>query len=180
MLITTSRNPTHFLRRVSNIISLSFPNSQKMNRGSLSLKNLFAYCKNKEFSRLLIFQRTSENDRVIAKAYSIEEKPQSIEATIELRDVISLSKHDKKNRVVIESVQLKFSREVNESKKGKITDFFQDIIKASQHSHDRKVLTIFFRQEKQNYLIGQAVRGISSISDPLYTIHILTECGNNE
>lgn len=180
MLITTSRNPTHFLRRVSKIVSFSIPNSQKMNRGSLNLRELFAYCKNMHFSRLLIFQRTSEKDRIIAKAYSIQEKPQLVEATIEISDVIPLYKHGKKIRVAIEKVQLKFSQEVNESKKEKILEFFQDIIQNSNNSHEKKVLTILFRQENQNYYIGQAIQGISSISKPLYTIHILTECGKNE
>ncbi len=180
MLITTSRNPTHYLRRVSKIISLSFPNSQRLNRGSLNLSKIFAYCWNNQISRLLILQGTKKEDLIIVKAYVIGKKPQSIDATIKLTNIVSLRKHDKKRRIMVEKVHLEFSEEVNEVIQEKILDFFRCVIQDSKRFRTRKLLTISFSQKKPNFLIGIAVQQDSSVSLPLYNIHISTECGNNE
>lgn len=182
MLITTSRDPTHHLRRVSKIISLSIPNSQRMNRGSLSLHKLFTYCWNKQISRLLILQETTkENEKVLVKAYLIGKIPQLIDATVELTDIISLQRQRKKHRITIEKVYLDFSVEVNKIIKERITDFFQYVAQDSNHIISAKnYLTISFRKKNSTSVIGQAVQQNSSKLFPLFNIHISSECVNNE
>jgi hypothetical protein len=151
-----------------------------MNRGSLSLRKIFTYCRNKQIYRLLILQGTKKEDLIIVKAYVIGKKPQSIGATIKLTNIISLRKHDIKHRIMVEKVHLEFSETVNEVIQEKILDFFRYVIQDSKDFRTRKLQTISFSQEKPNYLIGLAVQQGSSVSLPLYTIHISTECGNNE
>ncbi|UCG89980.1 MAG: hypothetical protein JSU57_05830 [Candidatus Heimdallarchaeota archaeon] len=180
MLITTSRDPNHYLRRVSKIIALSFPNSQRMNRGSLSLKKLFSYCWNKQISRLLILQGTAKEDLIIVKAYLIGKIPQLVEATIKLTNIITLQKNRKKHRITVEKVCLDFSEEVNKISKERITDFFQPLVQESEHASSKNFLTIRFRKETRKSLIGQVIQENSSLSLPLYNIHISSECVNNE
>ncbi|MFX1285163.1 MAG: hypothetical protein ACFFB5_16015 [Promethearchaeota archaeon] len=180
MLITTSRDPTQYLRRVSKIITLSFPNSQRMNRGSLSLNKLFTYCWNKQISRLLILQGTTEEGLVSVKAYKIGKIPQLVEATVELSKIISLQKHRKKQRINIEKVCFDFSEEVDKMIKERITDFFQHVFKDSKHISTKNLLTISFRKETKNSLIGQAVLQNLLQSLLLYKIQITSECVNNE
>lgn len=91
-----------------------------------------------------------------------------------------MRKHDKKRRVTIEKVHFDFSEEVNEIIKNRILDFFQHIIQYSKRIHAKKLLTISFRQEKPNLLIGDAIQKDSTMSLYVYTIHISTECGSSE
>lgn len=176
VLITTSRNPTHKLRRVHKILFFSLPNSERVNRGSLSLDKLFNYCWGKRISRLLILENTKEQDLVRIKAYSIEKKPQPVEANITLSNVISLQKHEKKNRIVVEQVHIDFSDEVDELKKDQIRDFFKPMSESKQLD-SKKIISINFKHEYPASLIGIAIYQVSSISVPLFTIHISMNCG---
>ncbi|MFX0208767.1 MAG: hypothetical protein ACFFDT_22485 [Candidatus Hodarchaeota archaeon] len=180
MLITTSRDPTHYLRRVSKIIALSFPTSQRMNRGSLSLKKLLNYCWNKQISRLLILQGTAEEGIISVKAYLIRKIPQLVEVTVELTNIISLQKHRGKDRIKVEKICLDFSEEVSKIVKERITDFFQHIIQDTDQTNAKNLLKISFRKETKNSLIGKAVQHNQSQSLPLYNIQISSECVNNE
>lgn len=180
MLITTSRNPTHSLRRMSKIIAFSVPNSQRLTRGSLSLEKVFRYCWNHQISRLLILQKNSEKDSILVKTYLIGEKPQPINATIRLTDIISLQKHTKTQRIMIEKVKFNFTEKVNKEIKKQILEFFSQIIQNSEHSRSTKLLTISFRKNRSNSLIGHAVQQNSSKPLLLYTIHITSECFNDE
>ncbi|MFX0014644.1 MAG: Brix domain-containing protein [Promethearchaeota archaeon] len=180
MLITTSRNPNHRLRRVSRVISLSFPNSQRMNRGTLSLSRLFTYCWNKKIGNLLILQESDENNAILVKAYSIRNQPQLIDATIRLTNIVSLRKHSKKYRINIERICINFSEDINKLFKDQITDFFHQIIPDSNNVHSKKKLVISFGKDKFNSLIGHAVQQNSTKSLHLFTIHVSSECVNNE
>ncbi|MHA2202248.1 MAG: hypothetical protein ACW991_01030 [Candidatus Hodarchaeales archaeon] len=180
MLITTSRNPTHQLRRMSKIIALSFPNSQRLTRGSLSLDKVFRYCWNQQIFRLLILQKNSGKDSILVKAYSIGEKPQPIKATIKITEMISLQKHNKTQRILIEKVKLDFTDQVNEEIMEQIIDFLSPIIQKAGNKRTKKLLTMSFRKTKSTSLIGHVVQHNSSQSLPLYTIHISSECVNDD
>ncbi|MFX0122880.1 MAG: hypothetical protein ACFFAE_04525 [Candidatus Hodarchaeota archaeon] len=180
MLITTSRNPTHYLRRMSKIIALSIPNSQRLTRGSLNLDKIFRYCRNQQINRLLILQKDSVKGSILVKAYSIETKPQLIKAMIKLTEIISLQKHDKTRRIMIEKVHLNFTDNVNKEEKENIYEFFSPIIHNSGESRSTKLLTISFRKNRSNSLIGHAVQQNLSDSLHLYTIQITPECNNDE
>lgn len=180
MLITTSRNPNHYLRRASKIISLSIPNSQRINRGSLSLNKLFNYCWNKQFTRLIILQGVMDEDSILVKAYLVDKKPQLIDAHIELNNIISIGDYDPKHRIMVDKVTLIFSSKVNEIVKKRIKDFFRQIIQDSRHTHAKKFLAIRFGIEKPNFIKGQAIQQDSPRTIPLYTIHISSPCINNE
>ncbi|UCE12345.1 MAG: hypothetical protein JSV04_09095 [Candidatus Heimdallarchaeota archaeon] len=108
------------------------------------------------------------------KAYSIEKKPQPVEANITLSNIISFNHREKKIRIMVNQVHIEFSDEVDEQKMEKIRYFFKPMIE-SKRIDSRKILQINFRQEHPNSLIGVALYQIPSI--PLYTIHISTNCG---
>jgi len=180
MLITTSRNPNQYLRRVSKVISLSIPNSQRINRGSLSLNKLFIYCWNKQFTKLIILQGVMDEDSILVKAYLVEKKPQLIDAHIELDNIISIRDYDPKHRIIVDEVSLIFSSEINEITKKRIKDFFRQIIQDPRHNHAKKFLVISFGIEKPNFIKGQAIQQDFSRTTLLYTIHISSPCINNE
>lgn len=179
MLITTSRNPTHYLRRICKIISFSIPNSQRLTRGNLNLKEIFRYCWNNKIFRIIILQKHSEKNSILVKAYFIREKPQLINATIKITEMATLKKHNKTQRIMIEKVNLDFTEAVSKEIKKQITLFFSPIIQ-NQRNCSSKILSISFGKNSLNSLIGHAVQHNSSESLPLFKIHITSECKNNE
>jgi rRNA maturation protein Rpf1 len=179
LLITTSRNPSHNLRRMSKIITYSMPKSLRLTRGNLNLNEIFRYCWNHQIFRLLILQKHSENS-ILVKAFSIEEKPRPIQATIKLSDIITLQKHVKPQRIMIERVKIEFKGKLGKKIKKNILDFFLPITQNAEPNHSTKLLTISFEKNSSDSLIGHAVLQNSSMSPPLYTIHINSVCNSYE
>ncbi|MHA2328666.1 MAG: hypothetical protein ACXACR_09105, partial [Candidatus Hodarchaeales archaeon] len=155
-LITTSRKPSHFLRRASKVISLSLPNSQKFTRGSTNLKEIFVYCWNMQIPRLIILQETPNSDIISISAYSIDKKSQFYDSSIKISNVLKLQKKDKKKRILVERVSLVFSDDVNMIHKRRISKFFQPITKFSKSCETKRVLKIHFTQEGTNRIKGLA------------------------
>ncbi|MFW9905569.1 MAG: hypothetical protein ACFFFH_14600 [Candidatus Thorarchaeota archaeon] len=179
LLITTSRNPSHRLRRVSKIVTYSIPKSQRLTRGNLSLDDIFRYCWNHQIFRLLILQKYSKNS-ILIKAFSIEKKPRPIKATIKLSEIVTPQKHDKTQRIMIEKVKIEFKENLREELRKCLLDFFSPITQNLEHNHSTKLLTISFESNSTGTLLGHAVQQGSSMPLPLYTIHITLECNNNE
>ncbi|MFX1515827.1 MAG: hypothetical protein ACFFC6_05915 [Promethearchaeota archaeon] len=180
MLITTSRNPTHYLRRMSKIIALSIPSSQRLTRGNLNLSEIFRYCWNHQILRLLILQKYSDKNSIFVKAYSIEEKPRLINATIKITEIVTLQKHDKTQRIMIKKLKLAFTDQISKGIKQQITDFFSPTIQSLGNNDLSKLLTINFEKTSFHSVIGHAVQQNVSKSLPLFKIHIASECNNNE
>lgn len=172
VLITTSRNPTHFLRRAAKILSYSFPNSQKLNRGTLNLKQLKYFCWNQKIARLIILQRNQKDKTINIQIYSIEKEVKAINAAIQLFDLITLQKHDKKTRIMVDKVKLEFSNEIHPPIKNRLIRILKPITQFSRPTNARKLLTINFKPETSETLIGTAIQKYSSISLHLYTLHI--------
>lgn len=179
LLITTCRNPSHNLRRISKILTYSLPKSQRLTRGNLSLNDIFRYCWNHRIFRLLVLQKHSENS-ILIKAFSIGEKPRPIQATIKLSEVVIPKKHVKTQRIMIEKVKIEFKGKMKEEIRKYLLDFFLPITQNSIHNHTTKLLTISFEMSSSDSLIGYAVQQNSSMPLPLYTIHITLESNSNE
>ncbi|MFX1505150.1 MAG: hypothetical protein ACFFDC_03455 [Promethearchaeota archaeon] len=179
LLITTSRNPSHKLRRISKIINYSIPKSQRLTRGNLSLSDIFRYCWNHQISRLIILQKHSKNS-LLVKAFSIEDKPRPIHATIRLSEIVTLQKHVKTQRILIEKVNIEFKSKLRKEIRKYILDFFSPITQNLEPNHSTKLLIISFEKTSSDSLIGHAVQQNSSMPLPLYTIHITLECNNDE
>lgn len=178
-LITTSRNPSHFLRRTSNILAYSLPNSQRMNRGSLNLKQLFNYCWNRKIPRLFILQNSSKGrDVVTVKAYLIAEDIQVVGLIIELSEIIALKRHDKKTRIVVEQLKLNFSKSIEMKLKDNVIKIFNPFIHSSSTESPRYSLSIDFSQESPCEIIGNAIQHSFSSNLHIYTLHI-SSCGIN-
>jgi hypothetical protein len=62
-LITTSRNPSHFLRRTSNILAYSLPNSQRMNSAEdIQVVGLII-----ELSEIIALKRHDKKTRIVVE-----------------------------------------------------------------------------------------------------------------
>ncbi|MFX0182970.1 MAG: hypothetical protein ACFE95_07815 [Candidatus Hodarchaeota archaeon] len=172
VLITTSRNPTHFLRRAAKILSLSFPNSQKLNRGTLNQKQLNNFCWNQKIPRLIILQRNQKDQTINVRIYSIDKEVKVINAAIQLFDLILLQKHERNKRIMVDTVKLEFSKNINPQIKSRLIKIFKPIIQYSDPINARKLLTIYFKSKTSKTLIGSAIQKVSSVSLHLYTLHI--------
>ncbi len=172
ILITTSLNPPHFLRRASKVLAFSLPNSKKINRGSLSLKYLFSYCWNLKISRLLILQKAKSDNTAMIKAYSIDEKVEKINLIIELSDIISLRKHDKNTRIVIDRVQLEFFDNRELLMKSSMLNLFKPILEIKTIPEGSKTLTIMIKPESSTSIIGTAIQKGTKGNLSLYTLKI--------
>jgi len=179
-LISTSRNPSHFLRRVSKIFTLIIPNSEKLPRGSLNKKQIFNYCRNQNIKRLLILQVHDENSTIFVKAYSIEDTILHYNADIILSDIIRMQKHDKNTRIIVDNIDIIFCERTSDTIKKKVNAFFHPIIKNQKIFKGRKFLVINFKQEKPNYLSGFIHQRISSSSLAVCKVSISFKCGTDE
>ncbi|MFX0173471.1 MAG: hypothetical protein ACFE9L_16385 [Candidatus Hodarchaeota archaeon] len=172
VLITTSRNPTHYLRRATKILSYSVPNSQKLNRGTLNLKQLYNYCWNQKIPRLIILQRNKKDKIINFQIYSIEKEVNTLNVDIQLFDLIELQKHNTKTRIMVDRVKLEFSNEIHPLIKKRLIKIFNPIFNFSRLNYAKKLLTIKFKPETPEILIGTAVQKYSSIFLHLYTLRI--------
>ncbi|MFX0049818.1 MAG: hypothetical protein ACFFAJ_07405 [Candidatus Hodarchaeota archaeon] len=172
VLITTSRNPTHFLRRAAKILSYSIPNSQKLNRGTLNLKQLYNFCWNQKIPRLIILQRNRKDKIINFQIYSIEKEVKAINVDIQLFDLIELQKHDAKTRIMVDKAKLEFSNEIHPPIKTRLFKIFNPIFHSSRLNNARKWLIVNFKPETSEILIGTAIQKYSSISLHLYTLRI--------
>ncbi|MFX0088207.1 MAG: hypothetical protein ACFFAU_21310 [Candidatus Hodarchaeota archaeon] len=180
VLITTSRNPSHYIRRVTKIVTFSIPKSKRITRGSLNKKQLFNYCKNLNIRRLLILEGSKKEGVIAVKAYSIEDEINSFNAEIILNNITSITKQDKNTRIMIEKICLGFSKEISRIIKNKVTDFFSPIIMEDKVLRRNKLLIINFTQKNPKVLLGFAYQQISKTSRLLYEIKISFKCVNDE
>lgn len=172
VIITTSRNPSHFLRRVCKILTFSIPGSERITRGSLNQNQIYNYCRNKDISRILIVHGTSLGNSVQVKAYSVTDTILFHEVNILLSDFISLQKHNKSNRIIITSIKLDFSEEIDFSIKKGIINYFHPIVKNRRDFGKNKILTISFKQETSQSVIGYAFQPNKNSSILLYKINV--------
>ena len=172
VMITTSRNPSHFLRRVCRILTFSIPRSERITRGSLNQSQLFNYCRNKNIKRILIVHGTNVGNSVHVKAYSIVDTILFHEVNILLSDFISLQKHNKSNRIIITAIQLDFSEEIDFSIKKGIINFFHPIVQNTRDFGKNKVLTFSFNQKTSRNVIGYAIQRNRNSSMLLYKITV--------
>ncbi len=172
-LITTSRNPTHFLRRTSNILAYSIPNSQRMNRGSLNLKQLYNYCWNRKIPRLFILNKSSKGRHIVTvKVYLIVEDIQLVDSKIEISEIISLKRHNNRSRIMAEQIQLKFSKSIDAKLKENALVIFNPIISPYSTERPKYSLSIEFSQESHCKIIGKAIQQSTSSNLHIYTLHI--------
>jgi rRNA maturation protein Rpf1 len=172
VFITTSRNPTHFLRRVSKVLEFSIPNSLRMNRGSLNLKEIYRYCWNRQISYALILHGTAVKDVVEIKAYKIGKDVKSIDASIRLSDIITLKKHNREARINVDSVQLQFTSSVQQSLRKRIIQAFTPLIRSRNTNASKNFLSLRFQVIASNRLSCKAIQTTTRGILPLYNISI--------
>ncbi|MHA2074557.1 MAG: hypothetical protein ACW97X_08050 [Candidatus Hodarchaeales archaeon] len=172
VIITTSRNPSHFLRRVCKILTFSIPRSERITRGSLNRNQLFNYCWNKNIPRILILHGPDENNSVLVKAYSIDNTVLFHEVSIRLNDFISIQKHNKSNRITISTIKLDFSEKIDFTVKKGIINFFNPIIQNNRDLRKKKILTLSFRQDTSQDITGYAYQLNDNSSILLYKITV--------
>ncbi|MFW9856872.1 MAG: hypothetical protein ACFFFG_17620 [Candidatus Thorarchaeota archaeon] len=172
VFITTSRHPTHFLRRASKVLNFSIPNSIRLNRGSLNQREIYRYCWNLQIPYALILQNTGRKDIVDLKAYKIGKDVQAMSPSIKLFDMIQLKRHNREMRIDVDSIQLHFASTVQQSLKSEIIQVFTPLLRLTNTRASENLLSLTFRIEGSDILIGEAIQKTARGSLPLFNLLI--------
>ncbi|MHA1947386.1 MAG: hypothetical protein ACXAC6_06815 [Candidatus Hodarchaeales archaeon] len=111
-LITTSHNPSHFLRKLSKLLTFCLPDSVRINRGSLNKNQLLNYCWNNKILRLIIVQGFEKKDSAIVEFYNLEKSQRPVKSVIQVTDVIFPRKGIKETRIDTSHIHLSYSTEI--------------------------------------------------------------------
>ncbi|MHA1972353.1 MAG: hypothetical protein ACTSW1_05135 [Candidatus Hodarchaeales archaeon] len=125
LLITTSRNPSHALRRAANVLYYSIPGSIKINRGSMNFNSILSFCWRNSLERILVLNNSSEVGIFRVKAFQLEDKVISLSIRIELTEVINVKKHDPSTRIDIRGIKIVNEKETDSFLCKKVIDFFR-------------------------------------------------------
>lgn len=111
-LITTSHNPSHFLRKLSKLLTFCLPDSVRINRGSLNKKQLSNYCWNNKILRLIIVQGFEKKDSAIIEFHNLEKSQKPVKSVIQVTDVVFPKKGIKNTRIDASRIHLRYSSEI--------------------------------------------------------------------
>ncbi|MFW9778958.1 MAG: hypothetical protein ACFFE8_08915 [Candidatus Heimdallarchaeota archaeon] len=179
VFITTSRHPTHFLRRASKVLNFSIPNSLKLNRGSLNQREIYRYCWNRRIPFALILQNTGQKDIVEVKAYKIGMEVQAMTPSIKLLNMIQLKRHNRETRIDVDSIQLQFASTVQQSLKDRLIEAFNPLLRLTNVKTSENLLFLRFRIERSNILIGEAIQKTARGSLLLFNL-LIQGCSKDE
>jgi len=157
-LITTSHNPTHFLRKLSKLLTFCFPESDRINRGSLSKKQLLNYCWNNKIPRLIIVQGFEEKDTARIEFYNLEKSQQPINSAIEVTDVFFPRKGVKKTRIEAKSISLSYSKDIPTGMKEHIDMLMKPFLISNTKFNSRSNLEINFITYDSDQILGNITR----------------------
>jgi hypothetical protein len=155
ILITTSHNPSHFLRRVCRLLTYSLPLSTKLNRGSLNKKELLNYCWNNQIKWLFIIKQSQESDATQFDCINLSVSTEPLDIFIELRDFIFPRKGDDQTRISVNHIDFHYSSEIPHNFKEMVKPFKELFLK----NKDNLVapdLIVKFVKYSNNELTGQA------------------------
>ncbi|MHA2174526.1 MAG: hypothetical protein ACXACP_05630 [Candidatus Hodarchaeales archaeon] len=130
LLITTSHNPSHFLRRVGKLLSFIIPNSEKLSRGSLNFHQISNYCWNKEIKLLFILDDSESKNSAFLKLYDFTNSRTPINAIIRLMNFSFPNKGNSRSRIEFKGTKLVFS----DLKENRIYTKIQEVMKSLQMS----------------------------------------------
>lgn len=155
VLITTSHNPSHFLRRVGKLLSYTFPFTEKLARGSLNLRQIHNFCWNNNIEWLFILKDSETKSTAFINFYDFTKSRKLINATIKLTNFNFPSKGDSKSRIDVKRINLKFSSQENKSMNTKILENMKNLQMSHLPQTKHSDLTIEFQK-----ITGSQINGI--------------------
>ncbi|PWI49695.1 hypothetical protein CEE45_00780 [Candidatus Heimdallarchaeota archaeon B3_Heim] len=177
LLITTSHNPSHFLRRVSKLLSFSLPLSKRMNRGSLSLKEIKNLCWNMGINKLLIVHGSKKIDSISLSCYDFIQSPKQFEVNAKLENFNFPRKGEKETRVDCNYISVEYPLDIPISLKERIQNFLNPLLSQTKSKQTKSTLKIKFSDYSNGNLHGEVVRTVPNNGTPLYSfvINIMQE-----
>ncbi len=171
LLITTSHNPSHFLRRVCKLLSFSLPASQRINRGSLSLKEIRNYCWNIGIHKLLIVKGSKKNDSVSLSCYDFRRSTQLINIEVTLMDFNFPKKGDKDTRIESKINVIEFPPKLPVSLKEAVLKFINPLNDSTMKKISKSNVLIRINSFSDGKLQGQVINTNLNRKIPLYSFY---------
>ena len=154
-LVTTSHNPSHFLRQISKLLSFCLPGSIRMNRGSLNQKALLNYCWNKEIPRLIIIQGSEVKNKAKLVLFNLENSKNQIETTITILSTILSNNRKSKVRIDVKGIMISYTSEIPLNIRKEITTYLNPFLERSRLNSAISNLTIPFSVNLENQIKGK-------------------------
>ena len=172
VLITTSHNPSHFLRRAGKLLSYTIPFSEKLNRGSLNIQQIHNYCWNNNIKLLFILKDSKTKNSAFLSFYDLLKSRNPINVTIKLANFYFPRKGDSKTRIDSKGINLEFPHLVNEKKLVKIQEnmrrFSLTHLPQAKHSN----LNINFQKITDSQISGVVTRSLPEEILPVFTFEV--------
>ncbi len=157
-LITTSHNPSHFLRKLSKLLTFCLPDSVRINRGSLNKKQLLNYCWNNRIPRLIIVQGFEKKDNARIEFYNLEKSLKPVNSVIEVMNVFFPRKGVKETRIDAKSIRLNYSNNIPQKLREHIDMFMNPFLVSNSNFTSDSNLEIKFTTYDSNQLLGIITR----------------------
>jgi len=173
VLITTSRNPPHFLRRTAKVLNYSLPGSFRKNRGSSNLNQLFSFCWNNEIPRLYIIEGENMEEIVRLTVYKIKEKIEPTVLKITMDNIINLQRHMADTRIHVQKIEIRMDDESNELIDYVLNELYLSEYSTTSEHYQHKTLYLDFKLLTEN-LISCVARLLRNEGDQILfqlTIH---------
>jgi rRNA maturation protein Rpf1 len=154
ILITTSHNPTHFLRRVCRLLSYSLPLSSRINRGSLNRKELLNYCWNNKINWLFIVKQSQEVNIIDLECTNLSLSTEPLNAFIKLKDFFFPQKGDNETRISVNQMSLNYSPEIPNDIIDLILPFNELCVKDNKAYQESSNLSLNFSKYAEGKLEG--------------------------
>ncbi|WP_455140132.1 hypothetical protein [Candidatus Hodarchaeum mangrovi] len=177
VLITTSRNPPHFLRRTAKVLNYSLPGSIRKNRGSNNLNQLFSYCWNNGIPRIYIIEGQKKEDTVRLTVYKLKDKIEPTALMITMDNIINLQRHKADTRINIQRIKIRMVAESNEFVDYVLDElYFSYFYKTFNHNR-QKTLYLDFKLLSENVISCVARLLVNDMDNILFQ---LTICKTNQ
>ena len=157
-LITTSHSPSHFLRKISKLLTFFLPSSVRINRGSLNKKRLLNYCWNNKIPRLIIVHGLEKKESARIELFNLEKSQKPVNSVIDVTDVFFPRKGVKNTRIDVKSIHLKYSKDIPQDIRENIDIFMKPFLNSNPNFSQNSDLEIIFSTNNSNQVLGKIIR----------------------
>ena len=178
ILITTSRNPSHPLRRAAKILKYYFASALLLNRGSLNRNHLLNYSINNRIYLLLILQQTQQQDVIEVLSLFISNEGTLKSFRLLISGLIDLKKHNLHTRIQPAPIKVKFSQEISANTMKHLSAFLKPLIDVQPFNNSHVSNLIQFRSEEDRIIKGKLTQNRESLS--IEILHFTVTCDNHE
>ena len=177
ILITTSRNPSHFLRRTTRVLNYSLLGSFRKNRGSYNLNQLFSYCWNNAIPRLYIIEGEKKEKIVRIKVYKVKDKIELTSLRITMDNILNLERHKANTRININRIEIKPVDVPDELMDYILKELYLSNFSITSKQNQHKTLYLDFKLLTNNIILCKARVFRNDIDQFLFqlTIHLINQ-----